>query len=146
MVIFVYGTDYQRQFNNNLLSKLTLFMFNWTSLFVILASIFLCFVRRIDRLRRAGFMPVLIDVMVMFIGGGNLRMRHTLEKWFFVVVSIGAFFLNAICFDSTSFPSYLLSTQSVETFQQLTEINPPIYFNHLLKSDEKLIHKMLRFV
>lgn len=145
-VFFVYGQDYQRQFSANLFSKLKLFIFNWTNCFVISAAVVLCFVRRLRKLRRDGFLSVLIDVMVIFTGGGRLRMDHKLERWFFVIVSIGALFLNSICLESTLFPSYLQRQQNVETFQQLTEINPPVYLAPLLERDSDLVQQMLRFV
>lgn len=145
-VIFFYGSDYRRQINNNLFSKLKIFTFNWTNLFVIFAAIALCFIRRLHKLRRDGFISVLIDVVVIFTGGGNLRMDHKLERWFFVIMSIGAIFLNAICLEPTLFPSFLLNHRSISTFHQLAEINPPIYLRLVLRSNEHLIVEMLRFI
>lgn len=145
-VFFVYGTDYQRQINNNLFSKLKIFTFNWTNLLVILAAIALCFIRRLNKLRRDGFISVLIDVVVIFTGGGNLRMDHKLERWFFVIMSIGAFFLNAICLGPTLFPSYLLPCRNIETFQELAAINPPIYISFLLRGDKHLVADLMGFV
>lgn len=142
--MFIYGTNYKRQINHNLFSQLKLFIFNWSSLTIFVAAIVLCFVRRLNRLRRDGFISVVIDVGVIFIGGGHLRMDHKLERWLFVIVSIGAFFLNAICLDSTLFPFYLLTQPSVDTFQQLAQINPPIYASVALISSESLMKEMLR--
>lgn len=144
-VIFVYGSDYQRQYSNNLFSKLRIFLFNWTNLLVILAGMVLCFMRRWQRLRHDGFISVVIDVAVIFIGGGSLRLDHRFERKFFILMSIGAFFLNAICLDSTLFPSYLSPQQKVETLQQLAEINPPIYMPPLLANSENMIVEMLRY-
>lgn len=144
-VLFFYGQDYQRKINNNLFSKLKIFLFNWTNLFVILAAVVLCFVRRLKKLRRDGFISVLIDVMVIFTGGGHSRMDHKLERWFFMIVSIGALFLNAICLGPTLFPSYLHRPQSVDTFQQLAEINPPIYLLSSLRKDKGLVNEILRY-
>lgn len=144
--VFVYGSNYQRQSTDNVFSKLKVFLFNWTNLFVIMAAVVLCFVRRLGKLRRDGFISVLIDVTVIFIGGGRLRMDHKLERWFFVIVSTGALFLNGICLEPTLFPSFLLPQQSVDTLQQLTEIRPPIYSVALFKRDEHLVIEMLRSV
>lgn len=146
VVFFVYGSDYQRQLNNNVVNKLKLFIFNWTNLLVVLAAMALCFVRRWQRLRHDGFISVLIDVTVIFIGGGRLRPAHRFERWFFVLLSIGAFFLNAIGLDSTLFPSYLHPLQSIETFQQLSEINPPTYIPPILGAEKHLIRNMLRYI
>lgn len=127
IVVFVYGSDYQRKFSDNLFSKLMVFVFNWTNLFVISAAVVLCFLRRLRRLQHDGFISSLIDVTVIFTGGGTLRFDHKLERWFFVIMSIGALFLNAICLEPTLFPSFLQHQQRVDTFNELSEINPPVY-------------------
>lgn len=145
-VIFFYGSDYRRHINNHLFSKLKLFTFNWTNLFVILTAIVLCFVRRRAKLRRDGFITVLIDVIVIFIGGQSLCMNHKIERWFFVITSIGAFFLNAICLGPTLFPSYLRIHQNIDTFQELAKVNPPIYLRLVLRDSEYLIKEMLRLI
>lgn len=143
-VIFIYDTHQKLKFNDNLFSKLRHFLINWTNLFVILAAILLCIVRRWKKLRCDGFISVLIDVMVIFTGGGKLRMDHQTERWFFAVVSIGAFFLNAICLGPTLFPSYLLAQRSVNTFQELAQINPRIYIDLLHQPQENLIIEMIK--
>lgn len=145
LVFFVYGSDFERQFNNNFFNKLKVFLFNWTNTFVILASVTLCFVRRVQRLRHDGFISVLIDVVVIFTGGGKLRFDQKLERWFFSIVSIGALFLNAICLEPTLFPSFLHHQRTVNTFEQLAEINPPVYLAGVLKGNEPYITALLRF-
>lgn len=144
-VIFFYGSDYHRHTNNHLFSRLKIFTFNWTNLFVILTAMALCFVRRRAKLLRDDFMAVLIDVLVIFIGGQQLRMNHKIERWFFVITSIAAFFLNAICLGPTLFPSYLRIHQNVDTFQELAQVNPPIYLRLVLRDSEDLIKEMLRY-
>lgn len=143
-VIFVYGSDYQRQINNNFISKLALFTLNWTNLFVILSGIVLWMVKRFNRLRDQGFIVVLVDVMVIFTGGGRLRNDHKLERWFFSIVSIAALFLNAICLGPTLFPSFLHHQRSVDTIQQLAEINPPIYICTVFDHNRHLVNQMLK--
>lgn len=146
VVFFIYGTDYPRQINSNLFSKLKLFLFNWTNLFVILVAFVLCFIRRLNNIRANGLPSVLIDVVVIFIGGGKLRMDQKLERWFFVIVSIGALFLNSICLGPTLFPSFLLPQRTIDTFQQLTELNPPIYLVPMLRPHEEIVREMLKLV
>lgn len=143
-VIFIYDTHHKPKFNNNLFSKLRLFVFNWTNLFVILAAVVLCIVRQWKKLRRNGFISVLIDVIVIFIGGGILRMDHRIERLFFAVVSFGAFFLNAICLGPTLFPSYLLPQQSVKTFHELAQMNAQIYIDLWFQNEKSLIIEMMK--
>lgn len=144
-VFFVYGTDYERQINDNFFSQLKIFTFNWTNLFVILAAAMLFIIRRWHQLHCDGFLFAVIDVVVIFIGGGRVRVDHKLERWFFTIVSIGAIFLNGICLGPTLFPSFLLHHRSIETFQQLAEINPPVYATFLVKKKLDLVGDMLRF-
>lgn len=144
-VIFVYGSDYQRKINNNLFNKLEIFLLNWTNLVVFLGAVVLCFIRRFSRLRRSGFISVLIDVMIIFIGGGRSRPDHRLERWFFVILSIGAFFLNAICLGPTLFPTYLSPQQSITTFRQLAEVKSEFYFAPYLAANSDIVVEMLRF-
>lgn len=120
LIIFIYGHDYHRQPTNNLFTKLTLFTLNWTNLFVILAAVVLCFVRRLRKLRRDGFISVLIDVMVIFTGGGRLN---------------GFSRANSI--------SILLTAQSL---RQLAEINPLIYIPPMLRREENYIVDLLRYI
>lgn len=143
-VIFFYGSDYQRQINDNALSKLKIFIFNWTNLLVILMAIVLFFVRRWAKLQRDGFAPVLIDIIVIFIGGGRLRMDHKIERWIFVIMSIGALFLNGICLGPTLFPSYLTPHRSIETFQLLAELNPPIFYRLVFRDQRDILAEMLK--
>lgn len=143
-VLFVYGIDSNRQINGTLFKNLKMFIFNWCSLTVVFGTIFLYLMRRMNQLRRTGFISVLIDVMVIFIGGGHLRMNHKLERLLFSIISIAAIFLNGICLDSNLFPFYLLSETTVDTFSQLAEINPPVYFSFLFQRNQNLISGMLR--
>lgn len=143
-VIFVYGSDYGRQWSDNTLAMLKVFIWNWINLFIVLMAIGLCFIRRLNKLRHDGFISTLIDVAVIFTGGGSMRMDHKLERLLFLIVSVGAFFLNSLCLDATLFPSYLLSQQTIETFQQLYDTNSPIFLAESLAKQEKLIIQMLR--
>lgn len=146
LVIFVYGSDYQRKVNNNLLNKLEIFLLNWTNLVVFSGVMVLCFIRRFPMLRREGFISVLIDVMIIFIGGGQFRLSHRLERWFFAILSMGAFFLNAIGLEATLFPTYLPSQQKVETFHQLAEMKPEFYFVPYLAPKSDIVIEMLRLI
>lgn len=145
-MIFVYGSDYQRQWKNNTLAQTIVFIVNWTNLFIFLMAMGLCFIRRLNKLRRDGFISTLIDVTVIFTGGGSMRMDHKLERWLFVIVSVGALFLNSLCLDATLYPSYLLSSRTIDSFQQLYETNSPIYLAESLEKHEQLIIQMLRLV
>lgn len=109
-----------------------------------MAAICMCMMRRLNQLRNNGFVPVLIDVMVIFTGGGNLHMHHRLEKWFFAILSIGAFFINAICLEETVFPSYLQPMQRIQTFEEVAKLNVPVYIGNTLKRNQFLIKEMLR--
>lgn len=143
-VVFVYGKGAMRQTERIGLSGLQLNIQYGFLVFVLLAAAILCYIRRRNRLRRNGCMLCLIDVHVAFIGGGNLSMRHRFERWFFGIISIGAFFLLIFWMESIFYPSFLIRDQSIQTFEQLAKINPPIYIPVIIKNDEEKIEEMLR--
>lgn len=145
VVLFIYGVDYQRQSNNNqTLLKFGIFVVNWITLIIILAATALFLIRRLVRLRRDGVISTLIDVMVIFIGGGHLRFSHKMERWIFAIMSISAIFINTLFLDGLLFPSYLHQQRNVDTFEKLAEINAPVYLGSVLRRYEPTIREMFK--
>lgn len=98
------------------------------------------------KLRHDGFISSFIDTLVVHIGGTTLRLYHRLERWLFVITSIGAFFMIAIWLNACLFPTLITLDQSVDTFEELAEINPPIYLVLILNGIEGIVLEMLRFI
>lgn len=127
VVYFVYGSDFQRQKDIFRMPQSIRVLYIGTAVFVILASIVLCFIRRKFRLRRDSLFSTFIDTCVTFINGGNLQMRHKWERWFFGILLIGSFFLMAICTSDLLCFVYHVEDQEIDTFDELAQTQSPIY-------------------
>lgn len=146
MVLFVYGMNIQRQTNILLIPKsiktLTILIMS----FVALAAVVLNIIRKRFQLRRFGLLSTFLDTMVAFVAGGNLRMHHRLERWFFGILLIGAFFITSIFTGDLLNSVYYLHEQKITTFGQLAEMNSSIYAHSQLRLYTSRIHEMLRLV
>lgn len=145
-VVFVYGKDFTRQMNILFIPMSVQLMAALIVLFMGLATIALSILRRKWNLRRRGLITTFIDTLIAFISGGNLRMQHKLERWFFGILLFGAFFLTSIFAGDLLDCVYQILNQEVSTFDQLAEINAPIFINPTLSIHNKHILGLLRFV
>lgn len=142
-IIFVYGTDYQREMNILFIPGSVQILATLILLFVFLATIILCIVRR------GGFMSAFIDIVIAFIAGGNLRMRFKFERWFFGILLISAFFITSIFTGNLLDCVYQVLNQEINTFEQLANINLPnipAYINPTLAMHSEDIRERLRLV
>lgn len=145
-VTFFYGNDFTRQKASTFVSHFESLLFNWFNLFLVMAAVLLCMLRRVVRLRRDGFMSSFIDVFATFIGGGNLVINpNRLEKWFFGILLATSIFVNAIGLHSDLYASFVESDQRVNTFKDLAKINPPIYLSREFDGNIDIINGMLRW-
>lgn len=145
-VLFVYGNDFQRQKYHQIFTNVGAELMILTVLFVFLAAVLLCYLRRRNELRRDGLISCSIDACIVLFGGGNLQIHHKCERWFFGILMIGAFFGITFWQDAVLFPSLLIQDKKIDTFKELAKVNPPIFSPFRLKKKEKNIKEMLRFV
>lgn len=145
-VFFVYGKDFTRRLNISHVPESIQILTSVIALFVSFSAIVLCIVRKMLKLRRNGLLASFIDVMIPFIGGGNIRIQHKFEKWFFGILFIGAFFI--VSEFSGDLVDWVVSiwNQKINTFEQLAKINPPIFIIPTLKERSRHIEAMLRLV
>lgn len=143
-VVFVYGTDFQRQMNIFFIPKSVQFVGALVLLFISAAAIALYIIRKKLRLFRNDLLSALIDCWIPFIGGGNLQLEHRLERWFFAILLFGAFFIMSVFSgDLLDCVVRVLNTK-ISTFSELADINPPIYSNLELYLHKDLIHEKLK--
>lgn len=144
--MFVYGSDFKRQkispLNN--FNPLQWMINDLTYVFWITATVLLYFLRRVMKLRRRGFMEAFFDISITFIGGGNVRIDHKLEKWLFGIVFLGAFFLSTVWQETSIFPSFLLPNQNIDTFDKLAKVGPTFYAATPFQASSHLIEEMLK--
>lgn len=144
-VIFVYGEDLTREMNIVLIPELAKILAILIVLFMSLAAFLLSFMRKMLKIRGDSFITSLIDTLITFIAGGNLRMQHKYEKWLFGILLFSAFFIISIFSGGLLFYTYRILNQEMNTFNQLAEINAPIFINPSLKAYRRDIRGMLRF-
>lgn len=126
VVLFVYGADFTREMNILFVPRSIQLLISSILLFKISAVIILYIIRRKFQLRRNDFMSALIDTMVAFTAGGNLRMGHKLERIFFGILLIGNFFIISLFSGDLLDCFYRILDQKVSTFEQLATMNPTI--------------------
>lgn len=142
--IFVYGEDFTRQMSILSIPDSLRLMAILILIFFWMAALVLYSIRKKWKLSNANFLSSFIDTMVTFTAGGNLRMQHKFERWFFGVMLIGAFFISSLFVGEFLDKVYSVIHQKVNTLDEATEMNPPIYVPPTLDVHE--IHAILKFV
>lgn len=145
-VIFVYGTDYERQLNIWIVPPPVQLLIIVIVSFVVIITIILYIIRRKLKLRRDSSVSALIDIIIAIIAGGNLRTSHNIERLFFAIVLIAAFFIISIFTGNLLDCIYSVWNQKIDTFESLANINinVPIYINPSLQMYATNIHHMLK--
>lgn len=64
-----------------------------------------------------------MDCLIPFIGGGNLRMEHRFEKWFFGIMLIGGFFIIAVFGGDLVDTVVQIHSSKVKTYEDLAKTN-----------------------
>lgn len=144
IVIFVYGEDFKRQLNMWFIPGSARTIFIFIIMFICLAAIVLCIIRKKFKLRRADLPITFIHTIVAFIGGEDLRMRHKWERWFFGIVMIGAFFITSV-YGGTLLDYFVQSYgQKMTKIEQLIGLKLPV-FVPLEAMDAKYANEILRY-
>lgn len=143
-VIFIYGVDFQRRMNISVTPNSTRLLIILIIIFMSSAAIILFFIRRNIENRRNEIIGTFIDILVAFIGGGNLRMQHKFERCFFGILLIAAFFVTLLFAGDILDLIYRNLNQRISTFQQLASINSPVYIIPALRMYSTRIDEMLR--
>lgn len=135
--LFVYGTDFKREVNilfEPIPEQIQLIA-GLIVLFVLWAAIVLYMIRRKLNLPRNEFSLAFMECITPFIGGGNMRIRHKWEKWFFIILIFGAFFIVAVFAGCLLDAAIRIQHQRIETFEQLAQIDSPIFIRNSLDTD-----------
>lgn len=143
-IIFVYGEDFRRETNIMFFPASIRIQATVIVSFIVLSAYILRKIRQECKLRGSSFVSTFMDILIAFISGGNLGMQHKLERIFFGILLIGAFFIMSIFGGDLLDCVYNTLNQKIEKFEQLVELNPPIYFNPSLTTYKDLVFEMLR--
>lgn len=143
-VFFVYGADFSRNRNLFSTSQCMNNVIIWLTIATLLSStIILYLLRHFVQVQRLDFVASFLDVFVVVFGGGSIRYRHRLEKIFFAITLIGAFFPVSLYLADFSMHSVLNEPQKVDTFAKLAKQNVTFRLTSTLATERSNINKML---
>lgn len=146
-MIFVYGADFNNQFNPLDLFHLWKNRGFWVVLVVIFVSTaILYFIRRLATERMADFSMAFLEVFSVVIGGGSIQYQHRWERIFFAFGLGATFFLMSIYMADFSMSSVLLhGNQRIDTVGKLAKLNVPFFYALNLASHKFDLMEMLRY-
>lgn len=144
VVAFVYGTDYTRRMSIVFVPTSVQMMAISIVLFMSFAAITLRLMRQKFQFQRNSASSVAIDILVAFIAGGNLQVRHHVERWFFGILLFAAFFINSLFVGDILSCVYYTLDQRISTFDQLVILNAPIFISNFISGYNDRIHEMFR--
>lgn len=141
--IFVYGTDYKRSIDIFRVSNLIKIVIALIALLLIVAILTLYTMRKLFKFPSSDAVSCTMDCLVLFIGGGNPRMGHRFERWFFGILMTGAFFIVSIFGGDLVDSVVRILNSKVRTLEDVIEINPSIHIETDLATNTLEILAML---
>lgn len=144
--LLLYGTDFEREIGFLRAPDAAKSVATLIALFLILATITLYILRRRFHLPGDSLAASFCDCLIPFIGGGNLRMEHRLERWFFGIMLVAAFFTMSIFGGDLVDGVVRVLNSKIKTFEELGKRNPhiKIYLDASLILNKPEIDLMLR--
>ena len=142
----IYGSDFIRKMDIFRAPPSITLMATLVGLFLILATFILYIFRRRFHLPGDDLAASFFDCLIPFIGGGNLRMVHRFERWFFGIMLVGAFFTMSIIGGDLVDNVVINLTSEISTFEELNRRSPhlDIYYDSALRFIVPDINEMLR--
>lgn len=140
--LFIYGDDYQRR----IASPVDIILNYWfIPLWFSLTAIILHFIRLKFRIQENSISSSILMMITIFFGGGTIRVRHKLERYFIVILLFGMFFLQSLWVgDFLSKISSSRYMNSVDTIKKLSKLNTPIYFANILGHEKEHVVDILK--
>lgn len=142
----MYGTDFERGVDIFVVPENVQLVAALILLFIILSAFVLYILLWKLNLPRCGPFTAFIDVIIPFIGGGNIQICHKLEQYFFAIMYLSAFFIMTV-FSGDIIDSVIrFNMQKISTFDQLRKINSSIYIDPEIALYGRIINSTLRLV
>lgn len=137
-LLFIYGDDYMLETGSPPLFHVVS-SYWFIPFWFITSTILLQLLRRfMSKMGKSYISSSALDITTIFFGGGNLRYRHKVEKYYFQILLFGIFFLQSIWVgDFLSKISAVRNVNAIDSFEKLSELETPVYFAHILVADEK---------
>lgn len=129
LAVVLYMEDYERNVDLFAVPITVQIVISIILLFICLATLVLWFIREKLERRHNSLVSSFMESLVPFIGGGVIRMQHKLERWFFSVLCMSAFFIVAVLVGDILDSIVRIQTQRISTFQELAKADMPIYIS-----------------
>lgn len=144
VVSFLYGDDYQLEIGSP--SILRIMAEYWfIPIWFVLTTISLHLIRSKIGIGNNELSSTIMDMIIIFFGGGTIKFRHKIERYFLGMLLIGTFFIQAIWVsDFLSKVSTLRGINRVNTFEKIANLKSPIYFGLSLAGEKELIIESLK--
>lgn len=148
-VILVYYNDLNIDRNEKTISLLQCFVIKIITLsfigFVTMLLILFC-LRQLTRSHRRCFILTLMDMTIVYFGGGTLRIIRSWERIFFGAALLGTLTLQSMGFLSVLYNTFLFANVNrIDTFEQLKKLNVTLAMHTPLESYAKTVKLMIEY-
>lgn len=88
---------------------------------------------------------MVIDTLIIFIAGGNLRIANGLERVFVGIFLLGAFFITILFGGDLLNCIYHIWNLKIDSLEQLADVDPPTFMSPTLNVHANRIYEMIKF-
>lgn len=145
--VFVYGHDLDRhvEVDISLIPKNLMILFG-INFFLFLTVTIVLWIGRMKLVKQNDFPLAALDISILIFGGGNLRIQHRFEKYFFGILMLLVIFAVPLYTSVYLDEAYYMLNQRFSTFDELRQINLTVYSSSPLRNHNNDIHEMLKYV
>lgn len=145
--VFVHGHDLDRHVEVDifLIPKNVMILFGITT-FLFLTVTIVLWIGRMKLIKQNDFLLAALDISILIFGGGNLRIQHRFEKWFFGILMLLVIFALPVYTSVYLDEAYYMLNQRLSTFEELGQFNLSVYSSSPLRNHNNDIQEMLRYV
>lgn len=145
--VFVYGENYPKPRPPGILTILSVGNYWLIFIWFLLATVILFIIRWKAGVRQNDntISSSILDMIVVFCGGGRLRFRNKYDKVYLIIMIIGSFFLISLC--TSKFKSRITSSKqldNIDTFEKLSNVRVPVYVSNAVGNHTQYVIAALR--
>lgn len=145
-VFFNQDGQYQPRNSLQLMNLWNSVLFQILFIWFILSIAMLTILQKKIRTENNDFSTNHLDMVIVFIGGGNLRFNLIQENWkkiFFASNLIGMLFLQSLGMFGVLYQSFVVSDNRIDTFEKLAKSNLPIYLFRSVDGNENSFRQII---
>lgn len=144
--VFVYGHDIERQVDIYHFSKKFMILFSINNFITTsLATILWIARRKIMSISQSEFSLAQLHILSVIFGGGNVRIQHRFERYFFSILMLASFFTVPLTLGEYLEEAYNFLNQQMSTFEELRQFNLSVYSTPPLRNHNNDVQEMLKY-